>query len=159
MSIRFYTWLSYSYNDNQYHFDELLNTSFPNNYDITHAISWAGIYEWQKLKLALGTKWHTGRPITTPTAFTVTTTNPDIVYNSPNNSKLKDYFQVNFSASKDWKLKEKITLQTSISILNLLNTQNSLNRFYRVNTADNSVESVDTYSLEMTPNFNVKLSF
>ncbi|MBF6641118.1 TonB-dependent receptor plug domain-containing protein [Flavobacterium sp. J49] len=156
---RFYTWLSYSYNDNQYHFAELLNTSFPNNYDITHAISWAGIYEWQKLKLALGTKWHTGRPITTPSAFIVTTANPDIVYNSPNNSKLKDYFQVNFSASKDWKLKEKITLQTSVSILNLLNTKNSLNRFYRVNTADNSVESVDTYSLEMTPNINVKISF
>lgn len=156
---RFYTWLSYSYNDNQYHFDELLNTSFPNNYDITHAISWAGIYEWQKLKFALGTKWHTGRPITTPTAFTVTTANPDIVYNLPNNAQLKDYFQVNFSASKDWKLKDKITLQTSVSILNLLNTKNSLNRFYRVNTADNSVESIDTYSLEMTPNFNIRLNF
>lgn len=156
---RFYTWLSYSYNDNQYDFDALLNTSFPNNYDITHAISWAGIYEWQKLKLALGTKWHTGRPITTPTNFSVTAANPDIVYNSPNNSKLKDYFQVNFSASKEWKLTEKIKLQTSVSILNLLNTQNSLNRFYRVNTNDNSVESVDTYSLEMTPNFNVRLNF
>ncbi|NNT72116.1 TonB-dependent receptor plug domain-containing protein [Flavobacterium sp. IMCC34852] len=156
---RFYTWLSYSYNDNQYNFDALLNTSFPNNYDITHAISWAGIYEWQKLKLALGTKWHTGRPITTPTTFSVTAANPDIVYNSPNNSKLKDYFQMNFSASKDWKLTEKITLQTSVSILNLLNTQNSLNRFYRVNTADNTVESVDTYSLEMTPNFNIRLNF
>jgi hypothetical protein len=156
---RFYTWLSYSYNDNQYDFDALLNTSFPNNYDISHAISWAGIYEWQKLKLALGAKWHTGRPITTPKAFTVTTANPDIVYNLPNNSKLKDYFQVNFSASKDWKLGEKTTLQTAVSLLNLLNTKNSLNRFYRVNAADNSVESVDTYSLEMTPNFNIKLSF
>lgn len=156
---RFYTWLSYSYNDNQYDFDELLNTSFPNNYEISHAVSWAGIYEWNKLKLALGAKWHTGRPVTTPTSFTVTTANPEIVYNSPNNSKLKDYFQMNFSVSKDWKLNSKLSLQTAASILNLLNTQNSLNRFYRVNTTDNSVESVDTYSLEMTPNFNVKLSF
>ncbi|MFN3967914.1 MAG: TonB-dependent receptor plug domain-containing protein [Flavobacterium sp.] len=156
---RFYTWLSYSYNDNQYDFDELLNTSFPNNYDITHAISWAGIYEWNKLKLALGAKWHTGRPITTPTSFIVTEANPNIVYNSPNNARLKDYFQVNFSASKDWKLKDKMVLQTAVSILNLLNTQNSLNRFYRVNTADNSVESIDTFSLEMTPNFNVRLNF
>lgn len=156
---RFYTWLSYSFNDNQYNFDEFLNTTFPNNYEITHAVSWAGIYEWQKLKLALGAKWHTGRPITTPITFTVTETNPNIVYNSPNNSKLEDYFQVNFSASKEWKLGSKVTLQTAASILNLLNTQNSLNRFYRVNTTDNSVESIDTYSLEMTPNFNIKLSF
>ncbi|RKS03664.1 TonB-dependent receptor plug domain-containing protein [Flavobacterium sp. 102] len=156
---RFYTWMSYSYNDNKYDFEALSSTTFPNNYAITHAISWAGIYEWNKLKLALGTKWHSGRPITTPTSFTVTETNPNIVYNSPNNSRLKDYFQVNFSASKDWKLSSKVTLQTAASILNLLNAKNSLNRFYRVNTTDNSVESVDTYSLEMTPNFNVKLSF
>ena len=44
----FYTWLSYAYNDNIYFFDKLLNTSFPNNFDITHAISWSGIFEWKK---------------------------------------------------------------------------------------------------------------
>ncbi|QBZ99129.1 TonB-dependent receptor [Flavobacterium sangjuense] len=156
---QFYTWLSYSYNDNKYNFDQLSNTSFPNNYDITHAFSWAGIYEWEKLKLALGAKWHSGKPITTPTSFTVSDANPEIIYNAPNNSRLKDYFQVNFSASREWKLKDNMSLQTAVSVLNLLNTKNSLNRFYRVNTTDNSVESVDTYSLEMTPNFNVKFSF
>lgn len=156
---RFYTWLSYTYNDNKYDFKVLSSQSFPNNYAISHAISWAGIYEWKKIKLALGTKWHTGRPITTPTSFTVTEANPNIVYNSPNNTRLKDYFQVNFSASKDWKLSSKVTLQTAASILNLFNTKNSLNRFYRVNTTDNTVESIDTYSLELTPNFNLKLSF
>ena len=156
---RFYTWLSYSYNDNKYEFDELTNVNFPNNFEVTHAISWAGIYEWNQLKFALGTKWHTGRPITTPIAFSVIETDPNIVYNSPNNSQLEDYFQVNFSASKNWKVSEKIKLETAVSVLNLLNTKNSINRFYRVNSTDNSVESVDTYSLEMTPNFNIKLSF
>lgn len=155
----FYTWLSYSFNDNNYDFDEFMPPSFPNNFEVTHAISWAGIYEWRKLKLALGTKWHTGRPITTPAVFTVSDANPNIVYNSPNNTELNDYFQVNFSASKEWKLKEKMILQTSLSILNLLNTQNSLNRFYIVDQSNNAVKSVDTYSLELTPNFNVKLSF
>ncbi|WP_284651274.1 TonB-dependent receptor [Flavobacterium terrisoli] len=156
---RFYTWLSYSYNDNRYDFESLSDTTFPNNYAITHAISWAGIYEWKKFKLALGTKWHTGKPITTPTSFTVTDANPNIVYNSPNNSKLKDYIQFNFSASKNWKLNDKLTLQTAMSVLNLFDHENSLNRFYRVNPNNNTVESVDTFSLEVTPNFNVKLSF
>ncbi|MCF6132959.1 TonB-dependent receptor [Flavobacterium wongokense] len=156
---RFYTWLSYSFNDNEYEFDSLNMTSFPNNYEITHAISWAGIYEWEKLKLALGAKWHSGRPITTPTSFTVSETNPVIVYNSPNNTKLKDYFQVNFSASKDWKLDSKVNLEAAVSILNLLNAKNSLNRFYRVNTTNFTVESVDISSLEMTPNVSVKVSF
>lgn len=156
---QFYTWLSYSYNDNKYDFNQLTNFNFPNNFEVTHAISWAGIYEWKQVKIALGTKWHTGRPITTPIVFSVTETNPNIVYNSPNNSKLKNYFQVNFSASKNWTLSEKMKLETAVSILNLLNTKNSINRFYRVNSANNSVESVDTFSLEMTPNFNIKLSF
>jgi hypothetical protein len=155
----FYSWLSYSFNDNKYDFDQLNNAVFPNNFEVTHAISWAGIYEWKQVKFALGTKWHTGRPITTPIAFTVTETEPNILYNSPNNSKLEDYFQVNFSASKKWNLNDTMKLETAVSVLNLLNTKNSINRFYRVNSANNSVESVDTFSLEMTPNFNIKLNF
>lgn len=156
---RFYTWLSYSFNDNKYEFEAIYSPSFPNNYDITHALSWAGIYELENWKIALGAKWHSGRPITTPKTFTATETDPFIVYNSPNNAKLEDYFQMNFSASKDWKLSSGITMQTAFSVLNLLNTKNSLNRFYRVNTSNYNVESVDTYSIKMTPNLNVKVSF
>ena len=156
---RFYTWLSYAYNDNQYDFKTLTATSFPNNFEVTHAVTWAGIYEWKKVKFALGAKWHTGRPITTPVNFTVSETNPNIVYNTPNNENLKDYFQVNFSASKEWRLGDKSSLLTSASVLNVLNTQNSINRFYRVNNANNIVESVDTFSLERTPNINVKFIF
>lgn len=156
---RFYTWLSYAYNDNQYDFKTLNATSFPNNFEVTHAVTWAGIYEWKKVKFALGAKWHTGRPITTPVNFTVSETNTDIVYNTPNNENLKDYFQVNFSASKEWRLGDKSSLLTSASVLNVLNTRNSINRFYRVNNANNIVESVDTFSLERTPNINVKFIF
>ncbi len=155
---KFYSWLSYSFNDNKYFFGALQPNEFINNYEIKHAISWAGIYEWKSLKFALGSKWHTGKPITTPQSTTLNADN-QIVYNSPNNSKLKDFFQVNFSASKDWKLDGKTTLQTNISILNLFNSKNSINKFYRVNSADNSIVSVDTYALELTPNVNVKLSF
>jgi hypothetical protein len=156
---KFYSWLSYSFNDNQYDFEQPINGSFPNNFEIKHAISWAGIYEWKKIKLALGAKWHSGRPITTPQSLTVTDTEPSIKYNQPNNTNLQDYFQGNFSASKKWQILKKNTLETAISVLNIFNTRNSINRFYRVNTSDNTVESVDTFSLEMTPNLNIKLSF
>jgi hypothetical protein len=156
---KFYSWLSYSFNDNQYDFEQPINGSFPNNFEIKHAISWAGIYEWKKIKLALGAKWHSGRPITTPQSLTVTDTEPSIKYNQPNNTNLQDYFQGNFSASKKWQILKNTTLETAISVLNIFNTRNSINRFYRVNTSDNTVESVDTFSLEMTPNLNIKLSF
>ncbi|MEO5776101.1 MAG: TonB-dependent receptor [Flavobacterium sp.] len=155
---KFYSWLSYSYNDNKYFFKSLEPTEFINNFELKHCISWAGIYEWKTIKLALGSKWHTGKPITTPQSTTLDSDN-QIVYNSPNNARLKDFFQVNFSASKDWKLDKGITLQTNISVLNLFNTKNSINKFYRINSTDNTVESIDTYALELTPNVNVKLSF
>jgi len=155
---KFYSWLSYSYNDNKYHFTSLTPPEFFSNYELKHCISWAGIYEWNTLKLALGCKWHTGRPITTPLSYVVADNN-QIEYNSPNNARLHDFFQLNFSASKDWKLSGKVGLQTNIAVINLLNTNNSINRFYRVNTTNNTVESVNTYALELTPNINIKLNF
>jgi hypothetical protein len=159
---RFYSWISYSFNDNNYSFEALSNSRFSNNLELVHTVSWAGIYDWKSLKIALGSKWHSGKPFTTPYSNSVDNTdpaNPIIEYNTPNNNRLKDYFQLNFSASKDWDLSKKITLQTSVSVLNILNTKNVINRFYRVNTTENTIESVDTYSLERTPNVNIKISF
>ena len=159
---RFYSWISYSYNDNNYSFDALSNTEFPNNLELVHTVSWAGIYDWKSLKIALGSKWHSGKPFTMPSSNSVDNTdpgNPVIHYKTPNNNRLNDYFQLNLSASKEWKLSKETTLQTSVSVLNILNTKNVINRFYRVNTTENTIESVDTYSLERTPNVNIKLSF
>lgn len=156
---KFYSWMSYSYNDNKYFFKSLAPNEFINNFELKHCISWAGIYEWKTIKFALGCKWHTGKPITTPISTTVDATNPAIIYHSPNNDKLNDFFQLNFSASKNWKLSDTISLETNASVLNLLNKKNSVNRFYRINSTNNTVESVNTYALELTPNVNVKLSF
>jgi hypothetical protein len=124
-----------------------------------HTINWSAIYEWNNLKIALGSKYHTGRPITTPLNLVVTEANPNIIYDLPNRSKLDDYFQMNFSVSKKWNFNDTLNLQTAFSIINVLNTKNSINRFYRVNSNNNSIESVDTYSMEFTPNFSFKLSF
>jgi hypothetical protein len=156
---KFNSWLSYSYNDNKYFFKSLQPTEFINNFELKHSISWAGIYEWKTIKFALGCKWHTGKPITTPISTLVDVLNPAIAYNTPNNDKLDDFIQLNFSASKNWKLNDKISLETNASVLNLLNEKNSINRFYRINSANNTVESVNIYALELTPNVNVKLSF
>jgi hypothetical protein len=159
---QFYTWLSYSFNNNQYSFDSIYGAAFPNNFEFVHAVSCAVIYDWNKLKIALGGKWHTGKPITSPANTSVNLDDPatpKIDYNQPNNTNLPDYFQLNFSASRDWNLNKKITLQASIAILNVLNKKNVINRFYRINSTDNTIESVNTYSLGSTPNLNLKVSF
>lgn len=152
---QFYSWLSYSFNRNRYQFDELYAKSFPNNYELSHHASWAGIYEWKRLKFALGAKWHTGKPYTLPKNNTLTLSDPTIVYNSPNGAKLEDFFQMNFSVSKKW-IWAHCQLETTFSILNLLNTQNPINRYYRANTVNNTVESIDSFALKMTPNLGLK---
>jgi len=155
---KFYSWMSYSYNDNNYSFTNYTPSEFINNYELKHYISWAGIYEWNTVKLALGCKWHSGKPVTTPQSAAITTNNT-IIYNTPNNSLLNDFFQINFSASKNCNLSKNTSLQTNVSILNVLNTKNTINRFYRVNNSNSTTESLSTFALERTPNINVKLSF
>lgn len=159
---RFYSWVSYSYNDNKYHFNGFLPPGFANNFAILHAVSCAGIYDWNKLRIALGAKWRTGKPITEPSGYTIDTDNPansSITYNSPNSSNLEDYIQVNFSASKTWELGKKTLLTASCSVLNILDRNNVINRYYRINRANNNVETINTYSLGRTPNIGVKLLF
>lgn len=155
---KFYTWMSYSYNENKYFFKSLQPSEFINNYELKHSVTAAGIYDWKSIKFALGAKWHTGKPITTPQSTTLDSNN-QIVYNSPNNARLNDFFQLNFSASKDWKINDAMVLQTNVSVLNILDSKNRINKFYRINSTDNTVESVDIYALGLTPNINIKLSF
>ncbi len=158
---RFYNWVSYSYNDNQYHFDTFLPPGFSNNFAVSHSVTSAGIYEWDGLRIALGTKWRTGSPQTEPSSFSIDPDNPansQIIYRSPNSSKLGDNLQVNFSASKTWEL-GKTLFTASCSVLNILDRQNVINRYYRINKGNNSVESVNTYGLGRTPNISIRLAF
>lgn len=159
---RFYSWISYNLSSSEYQFDSLIPSQFSNNFQIIHSVNWAGIYDWKNLKIALGTKWHSGRPETTPATNLLDLSNPvkpEIHYNFPNNKNLSDYFQVNFSASYCWNWSPKTQLELGISVLNVLNKKNTISRYYRVNTSNNAVESVNTYSLERTPNIAVKFNF
>lgn len=158
----FYTWLSYGLSNSEYTFSETLPTQFANNFQIVHTISWAGIYEWKNLKIALGSKWHSGRPETSPSTSNLDFSNPSkpqIIYNNPNNSNMSDFFEVNFSANYNWLLSSKNSLQFGLSVLNILNRDNIVNRYYRVNKANESIESVNTLALKRTPNLSMKFSF
>jgi hypothetical protein len=154
---KFYSWLSYSFNDNNYTFASVEPSTFPSNFELAHVVSCAGIYEWRNVKIALGSRWHSGRPVTTPESVTAGD-DPQISYNSPNNTRLPEFFQVDFSASKQWQLGPKTSLQAGVSLINVLNRKNVIGRFYRISDSG-SVERVDTYALERTPNANLKLVF
>ncbi|MEE1896904.1 TonB-dependent receptor [Flavobacterium rakeshii] len=158
----FYAWFSYTWNNNKYDFKEFSQSKFPNNLELKHTVNCAATYEWKKLKLALGGKWFTGRPETIPLSNDPvynTPGYPEISYASPNDDNIKNFFQVNFSALYSLKLKNMATLQMGISILNVLNKKNIINRYYRINDETDLIEVVNTYSVERTPNAMIRLKF
>ncbi|WP_303426063.1 TonB-dependent siderophore receptor [Oceanihabitans sp. 2_MG-2023] len=153
---KFNTWLSYSYSKNDYTFESLNNANaFPNNADITHAVNFSNTYTQNKFKFALGVNWHSGKPYTKPDK---TITSSNINYNSPNSSNLKDYLRVDFSATKDFKISEGINAEIGASVWNLLNTKNTINRYYVLDT-DENISKVENQSLGITPNLSLRVYF
>ncbi|WP_264537825.1 TonB-dependent receptor [Flavobacterium sp. N1736] len=155
----FLTWLSYTYNHNDYHFSNYEYSSFPNNFELMHTVSWAGIYEKNNFKIALGTKWSSGRPKTSPDLSQIDLSDPILVYNKPNNTNLHIFSQVNISSTYKWDTENGIQYKLGISILNILNRKNEISEYYRVSSLTNSIEEVETFALQRTPNLSFRVSF
>ena len=154
----FISWLSYSSTQNNYYFDDIQPSQFPNNYKIDHLISWAGVYEQQKLKLALGVKWYNGRPTTT-LQNTIVNSDSTLNYNSPNNAVLPDFLQVNCSVIYSWKSLKAFNYKLGISVTNLFNRKNEINEYYRLNSVTNAIENEKSYALNITPNVSFRISY
>lgn len=157
----FITWLSYTYNNNNYNFPDLEQPVFSNNFKLDQIISWAGIYERKKLKIALGSKWYSGKPKTTPMSSVINYSNfsnPKIDFNTPNNKILDDFFQVNFSTTYKWESRNEIQYKLGFSVLNVFNRKNEINEYYRINTITNSIEDVKTFSLRRTLNLSFRIT-
>ena len=154
----FSTWLSYSYSKNDYEFEDLNdNIPFPNNKDIRHAATFAGVYDYENLKLAFGFNWHTGKPATTPSIANPNTGNI-INYDMPNNDRLQDYFRVDMSATYSFKMSQKTDAVVGLSVWNILDRENIINRYYAVDNNDDVV-AVENQALGFTPNFNFRVRF
>ena len=154
----FLTWLSYTYNHNDYHFPNYEYPSFPNNFEVMHTVSWAGSYEKNNFKIALGTKWSSGRPKTSPTNAIIDPSNPEIIYNKPNNTNLHIFSQVNLSTTYKWETTSGIQYKLGISILNILNRKNEISEYYRISSLTNAIEEVETFALQRTPNVSFRVS-
>jgi hypothetical protein len=155
----FLTWLSYTYNENNYNFPNYEYPSFPNNFELTHTLSWAGMYEKNNFKIALGTKLTSGRPKTSPNSSQIDLSNPVLVYNEPNNTNLNIFSQVNLSSTYKWETANDIQFKLGISILNILNKKNAINEYYRISSLTNSIEEVETFSLQRTLNMSFRVSY
>ena len=156
------TWVSYTFQENNYEFKTLNAKAFPNNFEIKHHIKSAIISDFKNIKLAIGAQWFTGKPTTLPISTTPIYTDPEtptVGYQAPNSSNLEDYFQVNFSGSYAFAIGTKSKLNFGFSVQNILNNKTSINQHYRINNNTNIVEQVNTFSLERTPNAFLRFTF
>ncbi|HSD06223.1 MAG TPA: carboxypeptidase-like regulatory domain-containing protein [Flavobacterium sp.] len=155
----FLTWFSYTYNNNNYNFSNYIPPTFPNNFELTHTLSWAGIYEKNNFKIALGAKWSSGKPTTTPDNSQIDLSNPTLIYNKPNNTNINIFAQINFSSTYKWETANGNQFKIGVSILNILNRKNAIGEYYRISSITNSIEQVETFALRRTPNVSFRASF
>ncbi|WP_052184118.1 TonB-dependent receptor plug domain-containing protein [Psychroserpens sp. Hel_I_66] len=154
----FSTWVSYSFSKNDYVFDDFNDGNpFPNNIDVTHAVTFAGTYDVDNLNLALGFNWHSGKPQTIPLEIQ-DLTNTQIEYGSPNQNSLSDYFRTDLSATYKLKFSNKINASIGASIWNLLDKKNIINTYYIQNN-EGEIVTVNNFALGITPNVSFRLQF
>lgn len=152
----FNTWLSYTYLNNDYEFDTLPEKSFPSNFDITHAFTFGVNYASESLKIALGFNYNSGKPTTRPVSGNEIVNNT-INYQATNSDNLKPYLRVDVSALYNFKLHKNTKAELGLSIWNLLDRENVINDFYRIN--NNSIDNVQQTSLGLTPNATFRVKF
>ncbi|MCG0016746.1 TonB-dependent receptor plug domain-containing protein [Winogradskyella immobilis] len=152
------TWLSYSYSENDYEFEDLNNgNTFPNNIDLTHIINASLAYTINDFKLAASVNWRTGKPFTSPQENQDTSIDR-ILYNAPNSERLPDYLRTDISATYTFKFSETINAEVGASIWNLLNKENIINRFFTLDDTDTIIQN-DNTALDFTTNFSFRLNF
>ena len=152
----FSSWLSYSFGENEYTFEDFDEVNFPSNIDIRHAVSFGTTFSTNRFKIAAGLKWHSGLPVTKPVDGNevIGTT---INFEPSNSGRLKEYFRVDASAMYNFNIAPGIRAHAGVSVWNVLESENIISQFYRINGGN--VEEVSQNALGITPNAFLRISF
>jgi hypothetical protein len=150
-------WLSYSYGDNKYTFNDFEDINFPNNLDITHAITFGSSYATDHFKISAGLNYRTGKPTTRPVAGNEIIDGETINYSAANSYNLEDYLRIDASATYKFKLSDKFYAHTGISIWNTFNHKNIINNYYKID--NEQIKEVTNKALSFTPNVTFRVHF
>ena len=150
------TWLGYSFLNSDYTFDQLESRSFPGNFDVTHAISLGTTYSYQPFLFSAGLNWHSGKPISRPSDPAAI--DGEIKYDAPNSNRLPYYLRIDLSAIYQMDLGDNTKAEFGFSIWNLLDRENPINSFYRIDATGKAKKIVQN-SLSLTPNVSFKVYF
>ena len=158
-------WMSYTWGQNNYSFQDFIPSDFPNNIDITHQIKWALNAHIKQIKFSLGGHWHSGLPYTDTTGeLNLNELGVYIPeYENPNDLRLSSYFRMDFAAEYSVWTQNNTEFRINLGLLNLTDQENILGRRFRgsLNDASSSpqVSTIDTYSLGFTPNIAFRVNW
>lgn len=154
-------WFTYTLAKNDYTFDDLNPSMFPNTSDIRHSLSLAGSYTYRSFRLSVGLTYRSGTAFTVPESgdpVNEDTVPFEINYAMPNGANLEDYIRGDISAIYDFKLSKKIPASVGVSVLNVMNRRNLINSYFNLDQ-NNELQRIDSRSLGITPNFSFRVNF
>jgi len=155
------TWLSYSYGNNEYTFNDFEEINFPNNLDITHSVAFGVAFSTNNLKISAGINYHTGQPTTRPvTGNEIIDVEGELIinYEAANADRIEDYLRVDASATYTFNITDKIKAHTGISVWNAFNHANIINNYFTID--DNfQTKEINNKALRFTPNATFRVQF
>ena len=166
------SWISYTLSSSDFTYDRLNNgNSFSGTYDIPHSLVWSHTYNYNKFQFSLGWKMRSGTPYTKGLHLEPAKNNPMkkvIVFGEINAERLPNTQKIDFSATYKFKLskKGKTEGKLGISLLNIFNTKNILDRTYETkfirrqgNNENEILVETDKVSIGLTPNMVFRVNF
>jgi hypothetical protein len=148
-------WLSYSTMDNTYTFPETEEGTFRSNFDIRQTIKAGSAYRIGNLKLAAGVNWHTGKP-TTALLNGQEIVDGSLAFGRANEAEFKDYIRVDISALYQISSKKGWRVDLGVSVWNIVNQENVIDNFYRINEQQEAQEFVQR-ALGITTNAVIRV--
>ena len=150
------TWLSYSYINNTYTFESLEEIEFPSNFDITHSFTFGNTFSIDNWNISAGLNYRLGKPTSIPLAGNEVVDN-EVNYDNANEERLVNYMRIDASALYKIKINNTLRSEIGASIWNILDRENTINNYYRVN--NDSPTQFSRYSLGLTSNVVVRFYF
>ncbi len=150
------TWLAYSYIYSLNEFTGLNeNKPFPGNWNIEHTVKWSHFYSLNQLQFSLGWLWHTGKAFTEVIEETGQQGPVVVAFDGINTQTLPVYHRLDASVVYDLipRNNDRIKYRFGISVLNIYNRLNQLNKEYRTTPSlENRLIETNIYALGITPN-------
>ncbi len=158
---KYKTWVSYSYINARNKFEAVNdNNSFPGNWNIEHTLKWSHFYTIDAFQFSLGWLWHTGKAFTNVTSIEEDEGLVTLNFEGINSNNLPVYHRLDAAAIYEFAphRNESIKYRIGLSVQNVYNQKNILNREFRTtNALDNRFISADIISLGITPNLSFRI--